>query len=59
MEKNKEEEKTTPVVPTKTINYIDDMGNKHRIYTDNKDIESYIRRNYDIIEINPQQDLTS
>ena len=42
----------------KIIDYIDDMGNKHRIYTDNKDIEEYIKRNYDIVENNPQQNLT-
>lgn len=57
MNENKEE-KTATIVPTKIIEYIDDRGNKHRIYTDNKDVESYIKRNYDIVESNPQQNLT-
>jgi len=43
---------------TKIIDYIDDMGNKHRMYTDNKDVEDYIKRNYIIIENNPQENLT-
>lgn len=58
MNEKKEEEKTATIVPTKIIDYIDDRGNKHRIYTDNKDVESYIKRNYDIVENNPQQNLT-
>ena len=46
--------------PVETIiNYIDDAGNKHRIYTTSKEVEYYIRRTYDVIESNPQKNLTS
>ena len=34
MNEKKEEEKTATIVPTKIIDYIDDRGNRHRIYTD-------------------------
>lgn len=59
MEENKKEEqvKTKPV--EKVIDYIDDRGQRHRMYTSNQEVESYIKRNYDIIEDNPQENLTS
>jgi hypothetical protein len=57
-EKEIKQQDNTKIV-TKTIDYIDDMGNKHRMYTDNKDVEDYIKRNYVIIENNPQENLTS
>lgn len=60
MEYKEKEGQAVKKPDVKIIDYIDDRGDRRRIYTTNATVEAYIKNTYCVIENRPQaaEDLT-